>query len=94
MNNIITTLGYGSLFKQKTKTNAAQPDFIGKIMVNGVNMNLAGWIKPTKTGDQYISVKVSEIGQLKFNRQSDPNAADDIFKPIKIEMAADDDLPF
>lgn len=94
MNNTITTLGYGSLFKQKTKTNTAQPDFVGKIMVNGVNMNLAGWIKPTKTGEQYISVKVSEISRLFGAQSTAVVTGDDIFKPIKIEMAANDDLPF
>ena len=93
MNNKIKTVGYGSLFKQKTKTNATQPDFVGKIIIDGVTQNLAGWIKPTKTGDQYISIKVSEISQSKFNTRPEDIAQDDMFKPIKVEMS-NDDLPF
>lgn len=51
----------GALFKNSKKEKETHPDMNGKITVNGVDYNLSAWTNTTKTGEKYISIKVSEL---------------------------------
>lgn len=51
----------GALFKNSKKEKESQPDLTGKITVNGVEYNLYGWGNTSKSGNEYISLKVSEF---------------------------------
>jgi uncharacterized protein (DUF736 family) len=51
----------GALFKNSKKEKESQPDLTGKITINGVEYNLSGWGNTSKSGNEYISLKVSEF---------------------------------
>ena len=51
----------GALFKNSKKEKESQPDLTGKITINGVEYNLSGWGNTSKSGNEYISLKVSEL---------------------------------
>lgn len=49
----------GALFSNK-KTKDTQPDYKGKINFNGMDYELAGWIKTSENAGKYLQLKVSE----------------------------------
>ena len=49
----------GVLFKNDRKGTERQPDYTGKINIDGVEKRLAGWIQ-TKQGRQKLPVYVSQ----------------------------------
>jgi uncharacterized protein (DUF736 family) len=51
----------GALFKNSKKEKESQPDLTGKITVNGVDYTLSAWDNTSKSGTEYISIKVSEF---------------------------------
>jgi len=52
--------GSGSLFRNRDKTSAQQPDYSGKLRVAGVVYRLAGWKQTSKDGKTtYLSLKVT-----------------------------------
>jgi uncharacterized protein (DUF736 family) len=70
----------GAIFKNEQKTGA-QPDYRGTINVDGVDKQIALWVKESKAGMKFFSVKISEP----YNPQEQP-------QPLAINT--DDDLPF
>ena len=50
----------GALFKNDKKGNDKAPDYKGKVMVSGEEMEIAAWVTQSKKGTTYMSVKVSE----------------------------------
>lgn len=54
------TKNTGVLFVKKERKSEKQPNFQGKININGKDFDLAGWTKVSKTGDKFISLKVEE----------------------------------
>jgi hypothetical protein len=50
----------GSLFKNNKKTTELQPDYTGKIKVNGVELQLSAWVAKTKAGETYLNIKAKE----------------------------------
>ena len=64
---------------QNKKKQGNQPDYRGKLNVNGQEWELAGWIKQGDKG-QYLSLKVSEPYQkpAQDERRSEPGLDDDI----------------
>jgi uncharacterized protein (DUF736 family) len=54
----------GVLFKNETATpENKQPFFSGNCEVNGKKMQVAGWMKESKAGKKYISLKFQEPRQ-------------------------------
>jgi hypothetical protein len=49
----------GAIFKNDKKTNEKQPDYKGKVSVNGKEMEVALWVKQGKFGS-YFSAAFSE----------------------------------
>jgi uncharacterized protein (DUF736 family) len=49
----------GAIFKNETATGN-QPTYRGKINVDGVDKQIAMWVKQTKDGKPFFSVKISE----------------------------------
>lgn len=85
-------IGFAKLFKSSIKQKDNQPDFVGTGNIDGDEIKLAAWVKQTKGGDAYISIKITEDI---YTPTVTKNAADDLldgFTPIKV--VADDDLPF
>jgi len=61
----------GALFSNK-KTKETQPDYKGKVNINGVDYDLAGWIKTSENAGKYLQLKVSE--QFKKEEQQAPTS--------------------
>ena len=73
----------GAIFKNDKKTAETHPDYKGKVNVNGKEMEVALWLKESKTGIKYFSTTFQEP----------------YVKPVHTEIPlmpddADDDLPF
>lgn len=50
----------GSLFKNSKKTTELQPDYTGRIKVNGIELQLSAWVAKTKAGETYLNIKAKE----------------------------------
>jgi len=75
----------GVLFVKKERKSDKQPNFEGRINVNGTDYDLVAWTRVTKTGDKFLSLKVEEPKQAaKPVKKEEPLAVSDI----------PDELPF
>jgi len=73
----------GAIFKNDKKTAETQPDYKGKVNVNGADMEVALWLKTSQAGMKYFSATFQEP----------------YVKPVLTEIPlkvddSDDDLPF
>jgi len=50
----------GAIFKNDKKTAETHPDYKGKVNVNGADMEVALWLKESKTGIKYFSATFQE----------------------------------
>jgi len=50
----------GTLWTNDYKTQPHQPDYKGKGEYNGVEFELAAWVKTDRNGKQFLSLKISE----------------------------------
>jgi hypothetical protein len=72
--------GQGSLFKNnKKQPGTPQPDYTGKVMINGQEMRVAGWSKQGKDGSTYLSLKVSEAEKKEDSFPTTPPLGNDLF---------------
>jgi uncharacterized protein (DUF736 family) len=72
----------GVLFRNEKQTDK-QPDYRGKVDIDGTEYKLAGWVRKSKsTGDTFLSLKVEALDQY----QATPT--------IKVEPMNDDEIPF
>lgn len=62
----------GALFKNDKGGNEARPDYRGDICINGVNYELAAWIKEGQKG-KYMSLSAKEKEEQPAQRQSPPS---------------------
>jgi uncharacterized protein (DUF736 family) len=84
MNTFEQKEGQGSLFKNEKKTAPNQPDYRGELKWHNQLLKVAGWVKESKTGKKFLSLKVEAIDTTN-------NSA----KPEKVEKPENDgDLPF
>jgi uncharacterized protein (DUF736 family) len=77
--------GSGSLFKNE-KQKPTQPDYRGSIRINGVDLDLAAWIKKSAKGTTYMSLNAQPKRERDERKEAPPARQDD---PV-----FDDDLPF
>jgi len=74
----------GAIFKNEQKSSDKQPDYKGKINVDGVDKQISLWVTTSKEGKKFFSVQISEPYQP---QQQAPQAA--------VSQSGDeDDLPF
>lgn len=50
----------GSLFRNEDKKAENHPDYKGQVLINGVSMWVAGWLKTTKDGSKFLSLSFQE----------------------------------
>jgi uncharacterized protein (DUF736 family) len=69
----------GAIFKNETATGN-QPTYRGKINVDGVDKQIAMWVKQTKDGKPFFSVKISEPynAELPTTQAPKPQQKDEI----------------
>jgi len=70
----------GAIFKN-TKTKETQPDYKGKVNVNGKDMEISLWVKESKTGTKYFSASFQEpyvkpVSQEVINQNNAQDLAD------------------
>lgn len=82
----------GVLFKNEKKTEGDnQPDYRGNCLVNGVQLDMAAWIKTSqKNGKKFMSIKFSPPYKASQSPQPDPGA----FVPPPPKSDEADDVPF
>ena len=76
----------GALFKNDKKESENQPDYRGPINVNGVDMEIAAWLKTSKAGKKFMSLSIGPKWEPKQTADSRP-------EPPPIDDF-DDDIPF
>ena len=54
----------GVLFKNVKKEKESQPDYRGELNVDGKQKEIAAWIKMSRTGTKFLSIKVSELYKM------------------------------
>ena len=63
---------YGSLFQNDKKEKENQPDYTGKVNIEGALYNIAGWKKTSQAGNMFLSLKISDITEKsKQNKKKD-----------------------
>ncbi len=50
----------GAIFKNDNKTAENQPDYTGKINVDGVEKRIALWVRESQKGTKYMSASISD----------------------------------
>jgi uncharacterized protein (DUF736 family) len=50
----------GVLFRNEKKKSEKHPDYSGQVDVEGVEWELAGWIKESKSGKKFLSLMVKK----------------------------------
>lgn len=55
----------GVLFKNEKEEGSKQPDYKGTAEVNGKQLEIAAWIRTSKTGKKFMSLKFQEPRQKK-----------------------------
>ena len=73
----------GAIFKNDKKTAETQPDYKGKVNVNGKEMEVALWLKTSQSGMKYFSATFQE-----------PYVRPVLSPPAEPFKLEDDDLPF
>jgi len=64
--------GQGSLFKNEKKTGS-QPDYRGSVKWRNETLNLVGWVKESKTGKKFLSLKIEAIDLTPKNEKNGNN---------------------
>ena len=67
----------GSLFKNSKKTTELQPDYTGKIKINGMELQLSAWVAKSKSGETYLNIKAIEAMPSSNTGSSDTFGAKD-----------------
>ena len=60
----------GALFTNKNRKEDKHPNYTGKLNVAGKEYQVSGWIRETKTGEQYLSIRISEPNEKKEELQN------------------------
>lgn len=110
MGNFEYKEGQFTLFNNSYKERDNQPDMKGKGMINGEEMQIAGWWKePRGGGEQYLSIQISEAyrpGQSGSNtgrrpapptpptRRMQDSELPRRYTAPQVDDLADDDIPF
>lgn len=76
MSNFEQKEGQGSLFKDEKKTGS-QPDYRGSVKIKGETYKLAGWVKDSKTGKKFLSLKIEAI-DLTPKKESNESTGGDL----------------
>jgi uncharacterized protein (DUF736 family) len=79
----------GAIFKNDKKTAENQPEYRGKMMVDGQQWEISLWVRESAAGVKYFSAAIKEP-YVKPTEAAPVSTT----KKIADATAADDDLPF
>lgn len=74
----------GAIFKNKNKSAENHPDYRGVLNANGKEMDIALWLRESKSGVKFFSVMLTEP----YEKDHSNSPRHELLKPQK------DDLPF
>jgi uncharacterized protein (DUF736 family) len=74
----------GAIFKNEKKGNDKAPDYKGNIIVDGVEKDIALWLREAKNGTKFFSVKISDKYKVVAKKEEDKS----------IIITGGGDLPF
>jgi uncharacterized protein (DUF736 family) len=74
----------GAIFKNEQKSSDKQPDYKGKINVDGVDKQISLWVTTSKDGKKFFSAQISEPYQPQQQAPSGGHTVADV----------ENDLPF
>jgi uncharacterized protein (DUF736 family) len=80
-----TKANSGAMFINDRKEKESHPDFKGKVNVNGIEMEIAGWKRQSQNGKNYISLSFKEPYVSPENKEYKPpiqNKSSDPFDDI------------
>ena len=80
----------GAIFKHE-KTADNQPDYRGKMTVDGTQWEISLWVRESAAGNKYFSAAIKEPYVKPEEQQQAPISTS---KKIQDATEADDDLPF
>jgi uncharacterized protein (DUF736 family) len=80
----------GTIFKNDKKTADNQPDYRGKINVEGKELEISLWVKTAQSGVKYMSAAIKEPWVAPAPAPVLQNTSD----KIKAADEFEDDLPF
>ena len=80
----------GTIFKNDKKTADNQPDYRGKINVEGKELEISLWVKTAQSGVKYMSAAIKEPWVAPAPASVLQNTSD----KIKAADEFEDDLPF
>ncbi len=86
----------GNLFKNDYKKADNHPDYKGKVLVNGKDMDIAAWIKEGRNG-KFMSLSFSEPYQKEERQEQKPQSNDfekGQFDSAGVPEEADSEIPF
>jgi len=83
--------GRGFIGKNDYKEKENQPDYTGRLTINGEEYRLSGWSRE-KEGRRYLSIAVSVAQPRVGGQDFKKNAPQTQQAPVKEELT--DDLPF
>lgn len=85
-----TKVNTGAIFKNDYKKAENQPDYRGKVNVNGKEMEVALWLKTSGSGVKFFSASFNEP----YVKNDEPQINGAV-KPVNyVNLDANDDLPF
>jgi hypothetical protein len=91
-----TKLNTGAIFKNDYKKAENQPDYRGKVNVNGKEMEVALWLKTSGSGVKFFSASFNEpyIKNEPQINNNEPQINGTLKQPSYVNLDANDDLPF
>ena len=84
----------GALFVNERKENGKQPDYTGKINIDGVEKKLAGWKKESKSGKTFLSLSISDFKSDGQNGGGYSSGSGDNNIDFRPKSGVDSDIPF
>lgn len=89
----------GALFKNDRKETENQPDYTGKINIEGKEYYLSAWVNKIQSGEKagkkYFGIKVKPVEEEQSHRPSNSSQTQAYAASQKLqENDFDDDIPF
>ncbi len=105
MNEQVKKDNRGYLYPNKNKNKPTQPDFTGKVLVEGKEFRISAWENQTPEGNKYLSLAFSiptplidkEAPKVSENTQQGQNILAPISDDLDLDSllnSVDDDNPF
>lgn len=95
MSDFVPKPGSFTLFKNDYREKETQPEYKGTgADLDGKPMDIAAWVKESKTGKKFFSIKISEPFQKSEEPAKNPGLAREEDDPFPADDLDGDQIPF